>query len=75
MIDLADDACFLKEFFARFAFRDFSRENLNGDDTADVGIVRTNDAAKGAGANCVENFVATNFHVRPTFVKRGTFRK
>ena len=67
MIDLADDASFLKEFFARFAFGDFSRENLNGDDTADVGIVRTDDAAKGASADGVENFVATNFHVKTNF--------
>jgi hypothetical protein len=67
VIDLANDACFLKEFFAGFAFGDFGRENLDGDDSTDVGIVRTDYPAEGSGADCVENFVATNFHVRPTF--------
>lgn len=63
MRDLADDAGFLKEFFAGFAGSDFLGEDFDGDDAADVRVVRTDDAAEGACADCVEDFVTTDFHV------------
>ncbi|GAC1635988.1 MAG: hypothetical protein NVS9B14_13990 [Candidatus Acidiferrum sp.] len=65
--DLADDAGFLKELFAGFAAGNFLRKYLDGDDAADVGVVRADDAAEGAGAYGVENFVTADFHDLPSW--------
>ena len=72
MRDLSDDARFLKKFLARFAARDFRGENFDGDDAADERIVRANDAAEGARANGIENFVTANFHGGPFQCKRDS---
>jgi len=63
--DLSNDARFLKKLLAGFAARDFGGENLNRDDAPDERIVRANNAAKGASADSVENFVTANFHGGP----------
>jgi hypothetical protein len=62
MGDLAEYPRFLKEAIARGATRYFGREELDGDDAANVGVMRAYDAAKGAGADSIENFVTADFH-------------
>src|SRR5882762_1070854 len=63
--DLTDDACFLEKFLAGFAACDFRGEDFDGDNAADEGIVRADDAAEGASAHGIENFVTANFHGGP----------
>src|SRR5262249_53241637 len=61
--DLPNDSCFLKEAVASGAACDLGGEDLDGDNAADEGVMRAHDAAKGASANSVENFVASDLHV------------
>ena len=63
--DLSDDARFLEKFFAGFAFRDFRGEDFKCDDAPDERVMRANDAAEGASADGVEDFVTANFHGGP----------
>ena len=65
MRDLSDDARFLEKLLAGFASGDFRGENLDGDDASDERIMRANDAAEGASADGVEDFVTANFHGGP----------
>ena len=65
MRNLADNTRFLEEFFARFTAGNFLGKNLDSHNAADERIVRADNAAEGASANGVENFVTANFHGGP----------
>src|SRR5260221_12148974 len=62
MRDLSDDARFLEKLLAGFASRDFRGEDFYGDDAPDERVMCANDAAEGASADGVEDFVTANFH-------------